>query len=152
MMKHPSRSSPSGFTLMELMIAVAVVGILAAIAYPSYTDSIRRARRSDARSALLDLAARQERFYNQYNTYASSVTGSGSTGLGYSSADITVSNKTWYTVTLTATSTTFTLKATPKSGTDQVKDSCYAFAIDHLGQTTNADSNGGTLSASSGCW
>lgn len=152
-MRHPTRSRPSGFTLMELMIAVAVIGILAAIAYPAYTDSIRRARRSDARNALLDLAARQERFYNQYNQYATSVTGTGSSGLGYTSADITVSNKTWYTVTLpTATSTAFTLKATPKSGTDQVKDSCYAFVIDHLGQTSNVDANGSTLSASSGCW
>ena len=58
-----------GFTLIELMITVAVVGILAAIAYPSYQDSIRKSRRADAKSALLDAAHRQERFFTENNQY-----------------------------------------------------------------------------------
>ena len=63
----------SGFTLLELMIAVVVVGIIASIAYPSYTGYIERGYRSEGQAFLLDIAARQERFYAQNNSYASSM-------------------------------------------------------------------------------
>ena len=58
-----------GFTLMELMIVVAIVGILAGVAYPAYLESGRRAKRSDGRGALLDAATRLERFYSDNNQY-----------------------------------------------------------------------------------
>ncbi len=58
-----------GFTLIELMIAVVVVGILAAIAYPSYTEQVKKARRADAKGVLLQLAGVMERFYTENNTY-----------------------------------------------------------------------------------
>jgi type IV pilus assembly protein PilE len=58
-----------GFTLIELMIAVAVVGILASIAYPSYTDHVRRTRRADAQGALMGLANAMERYFTQNSTY-----------------------------------------------------------------------------------
>ncbi|MEY6434224.1 type IV pilin protein [Thioalkalicoccus limnaeus] len=58
-----------GFTLLELMIVVAIVGILAAIAYPSYQDHIRKARRADAQAALLELAQFMERHYTLNNSY-----------------------------------------------------------------------------------
>ena len=63
----PKRSR--GFTLIELMIVVAVVGILAAIAYPSYTDSIVKGRRAQGRTALAELMQQQERYMTQNNTY-----------------------------------------------------------------------------------
>jgi type IV pilus assembly protein PilE len=58
-----------GFTLIELMIALAIVAILAAIAYPSYQDSVRKSRRADAEAVLLELAQWMERFYTENNRY-----------------------------------------------------------------------------------
>lgn len=60
----------SGFTLIEVMVVVAIVGILAAVAYPAYTDQVRKGRRAEARAALVNLLQQQERFLTQHNTYA----------------------------------------------------------------------------------
>ncbi|MDP9933163.1 type IV pilin protein [Variovorax paradoxus] len=58
-----------GFTLLELMIVVAIVGILASIAYPAYQDSVLKGRRAEARTALLELMQQQERYMTQRGTY-----------------------------------------------------------------------------------
>lgn len=63
------RNAHSGFTLIELMITVAIVGILAAVAYPAYTDSVRKGKRAEARTALMNLLQQQERYLTQMNTY-----------------------------------------------------------------------------------
>ena len=64
-----SRSVSSGFTLIELMIVVSIIAILAAIAYPSYQESVRKGRRAEARAALAELIQQQERYMTQNNTY-----------------------------------------------------------------------------------
>jgi len=66
----PGLGHKQGFTLIELMIAVAIVGILSAIAYPSYTQYVTRGKRSEGRAALLDTAAKLERFYSDRSRYA----------------------------------------------------------------------------------
>ena len=66
-----------GFTLIELMIVVAIVGILAAVALPSYNESIRKGKRAEGRAALVDLLQQQERYLGQRGAYAAFTSGTG---------------------------------------------------------------------------
>jgi len=68
-MARINRITDRGFTLLELMITVAVIGILAAVAYPSYQEYVRKAKRAEGRVAILQLMQQQERYMTQYNTY-----------------------------------------------------------------------------------
>lgn len=64
-----NKKSINGFTLIELMITVAIIGILAGIAYPSYQDSVRKSRRAEGRTAIMEVLQQQERYMTQRNTY-----------------------------------------------------------------------------------
>jgi type IV pilus assembly protein PilE len=66
----PCSRKSKGFTLIELMITVAIVAVLAAVAYPSYIDSVLKGRRAEARTALMGLMQQQERFATQTGSYA----------------------------------------------------------------------------------
>ncbi|WP_417548381.1 type IV pilin protein [Marinobacter segnicrescens] len=108
----------SGFTLIELMIVVAVIGILAAIAYPSYQNSVDKSRRTDGKSALSGLAGAMERHYTANNTYEGAGTdGGGNTGaptIFPDEAPLDSSNK-FYDLTIEAAdANSFTLRAAPK--------------------------------------
>src|SRR2546423_11359413 len=61
----------AGFSLLEIMIGIVIVALLAAIAYPSYTDAVRKAKRAEGRTAMMQLMEQQERYYSRYNTYIS---------------------------------------------------------------------------------
>jgi type IV pilus assembly protein PilE len=67
---HRRPKLTAGFTLIELMITVAIVAILAAIAYPAYTDQIAKGRRAECRGGLMQALQQQERYFTQYNAYA----------------------------------------------------------------------------------
>jgi type IV pilus assembly protein PilE len=70
----------AGFTLIELVVAMVIAAILAAIAIPSYSSYVRKSRRTDAKTALLDIASLEERLYSTTNTYSSTPTDLGYTG------------------------------------------------------------------------
>ena len=139
-----------GVTLIELMIVILILGILAAIAVPSYRKYMIRSQRSEAKIALLQLQTAQEKRYLQQNSYSNDVTGSVSAnppGLGLSS----VSETQKYDITIPAGSVgadgqTYTAVATPKYG--QADDSdCKNFTINERGVRGNS----GTLSPQI-CW
>lgn len=81
-MKHSNR----GFTLIELMIVVAIIGILAAIAYPSYDEYVKRGNRTEGQAFLSDVAARQERYFSQNNAYITAVANIAKLGLSSASS------------------------------------------------------------------
>ena len=115
-----------GFSLLELIVAVAIVGILAAIALPSYHQYIVRASREAAQIELLDLATLQEKIYLNSNAYATRITtaynGTAAGGLGKSSGK---TNDGKYALTInpnTGTSQTYTITATPVPGQGQTGD------------------------------
>lgn len=120
-MRIPSQ----GFSLIELMITVAIIGILAAIAYPSYQSYGVRASRSAAQRELLELSSIQEKIFLNSNNYtpnvATAYNGTSAGGLGRSSG---LTNDSRYTITLniTAPGPSYTLTATPVVGSAQEND------------------------------
>jgi type IV pilus assembly protein PilE len=90
-----------GFTLVELMVVVAVIGILAAVAYPSYQDSVRKTRRAEGRAALMRLMQQEERWYSQNSSYIIFSSAS-SNGFNWFSGDNAVSSS--YEIAATACS------------------------------------------------
>lgn len=114
-----------GFTLVELMIVMAIVGILAAIAYPSYQESVRKSRRADARAVVLEAAQFMERRYTENLTV-------GYTGVALPTALQAApkdGNPKYYNVTLTnLAQNTFTLNAAPT-----VSDPCGTLTLTNAG-------------------
>ncbi len=112
-----------GFTLIELMVTVAIVGILAAIAVPNYSAYVVKSSRSAAQTELLQLASLQEKIYLNSNAYSASVTaaytGNATGGLG-NTAGTTSDGK--YTLSVNAPGQTYTITATPVAGKGQVGD------------------------------
>lgn len=80
MIRRSRRRKASGFTLIELMIAVAIVAVLAAIAYPAYLDSVWKAKRAEAKAAIFKALQAEERYYTQNNTYISYASGAPPSG------------------------------------------------------------------------
>ncbi len=121
-------SRTRGMTLIELMVAVAIVSILVSIAVPSYALFMKKSRRGEAESALMDIAQREQTYLLDQRAYADLATLNTSVP-----SDVT----SYYTVTMPppgATPPTFTVTATPKAGTAQAGD--YTLTIDNTGAKT----------------
>ena len=125
------RRNMRGITLIELMVVVVIVGILAAIAYPNYQEFTARAKRNEARAALLRLATNQERFYLNNNTFTTDMT-----QIGFSSSPFTTETG-YYVVNVTsATPSNFSATATYQHGGSEA-GKCLTFTIDGRGQKTS---------------
>ncbi len=136
-----------GFTLIEVMITVAIVAIVAAIALPSYQDQIRRTRRAEARQELMAIATAQERFYTNCNRYAATLNNALNTcsGLGRATATV-MSSSGYYQVSMAGNGTTYTLTAAPQGA--QVHDTqCASLSLTDSGLKGAT----GTLGAAA-CW
>ena len=131
-----------GFTLVEMMIVVAIIGILAAFAYPSYVQHVQKAKRSDAHVGLNEVFQRQERSFLLNRTYSTTLT-----GLGYDSNSPTTPEGE-YTLALSGvTQTTFTVTATPVTGKMQASGyKCTSTILDQRGakSTKERSSNAST--------
>ncbi len=128
----------NGFTLIEIMIVVAIIGILAAIAAPAYMQYVSKAKRSDAIAGLQQVAAYQEKQFVANKKYTADAT-------GYSTPD----GEYTVTVAIQNAGMNFVATATPQSGSSQEGDTeCTTFTLSNTGKKGFA----GTATAVSDCW
>lgn len=140
-MSVKKQNNADGFTLIELMITVAIVGIIAAIAYPSYQNSIQNSRKSNATACLVEMAQFMERHYTASN---STYVGAALPAVGCRTAS---DLDDFYTISIAAnpalTASTFMLQAVPVAGSSQAGHRCGTLNLNHQGARTPA---------LQGCW
>lgn len=129
----------AGFTLIELMITVVVVAIIAAIAYPSYQDHLRKGRRASAQAFMMELANREQQYLMDARAYA--ISAGALTALN---ATVPSEVARFYTVTIgpaaATTPPTYTITATPTAGSVQESDG--VLTLDQVGGKTRAGQSG----------
>jgi type IV pilus assembly protein PilE len=141
----------AGFSLIELMVVVSIITILGAIAVPTYTASVRKSRRTEAKTAIMDFAAREERLYATQNVYSTDPVALGYTAAGGSWP---VSTGSYYQIELptisapsATTPATFSVVVDPSPGSTQANDTtCASFTL------TNTGLQGATGTNPTSCW
>ena len=130
-----------GFTLIELMITVAIVGILASIAFPSYQNQVRKSRRSEAVAEISKIQQAQERWRANCPTYSESITAATTGCVNTSGLNITSVTDARYTYTLSnVTNNAYLITATAVTGSSQASDTnCTSLTVNvNNGTATNA--------------
>lgn len=125
-------NTEQGFTLLELMIVVAIIGILASIAYPSYQESVASGKRVDAQGHLLSLAQHMERHFTENGSYTTAV-------LPYNEApkDGAAKNYDLLILPSSTAAVSYTLRASPKNS--MAGDRCGDMTIDNIGRKVAGD-------------
>jgi type IV pilus assembly protein PilE len=130
------RRSNRGFTLIEIMIVIAIIGIVITIGYPSLTEYVKKGRRTEVAGLLSEQAQILERFYSKNNVYTNA------TGLS--------AGNDFYTITPTLTDQTFLLTATRKAGSTMASDKCGDFTLTNTGVRSMVNAVSGL--ATKDCW
>jgi type IV pilus assembly protein PilE len=139
-LSHATGRRPArGFTLVEVMIVVAIIGILAAVAFPAYNQSVIKSRRSDAKAALLDIAQREERYQSTANQYTTSAPqlgyGAGTTVTTANPMNVLSGSSSFYQLSVdvpTSAPTTFTATAT-RVGKQVADTKCGDYTLSSTG-------------------
>ncbi len=144
MNKRFTRKQARGFSLIELIIVVAILAIIVGIAVPSYSKYMTQTRRADATTTLMEVASEQFRYYSENNEYTDSMA-----DLGYGAADTAPSKEGLYTISLeSATANSFVITATPVTGAAQENDTeCTTLTL----SSSNQKDATGTIAAAD-CW
>ena len=125
----------TGFTLIEVLIVVMIIGILSSVAFSNYGDSIMKTRRTDARTAILNTATTLEKCVAIYGSYNNA-------GCSTGNGDSIDSPENYYTVAVTSAARTFSLRASPVAGKSQAKDTeCTSLTMDNLGAQSGSGSH-----------
>ncbi len=136
-MRSVATRNHTGFTLIELMVTVIIIGIIAAIALPSYQEQVRKTRRVNAQSDLLELASYMERYYTENFTYAGA-------SLPFDESPKSGDGTKYYDLSIAASNaTSYRLAATPKNA--QSDDRCKSLTVNHRGEQK-------TTSNANDCW
>lgn len=132
---RPRADRARGFTLIELMIVVAIIGILAAIAYPSYTEQVRRSKRSDAETALLQASQYMQRLYVAQNSFLKADNDMlDDAGVGWAPIGVESDKATYdIEVSVNETGRSYKLRAKPIGGVDK-DPKCGTLSIDDKGK------------------
>jgi type IV pilus assembly protein PilE len=147
---RPRRSA--GFTLVELMAVVLIASILLSIAVPLYLQQVRHGRRTDAKTAVMDLAGREERMFSTTNAYSADPTQLGYAAVGSGAVFPQIVGNGYYNINVAVPvgAQTYVITAQAISA-DQLKDTlCFQFLVTQTGQQSSVSSGGANTTST--CW